>query len=401
MKRFRIPAGIILAVLLTGLLLTGCKNKNQTGREDGALNLPPSLTTGSDPGKVLVKLSPQEVKELNIPLLMVKSETRTYTLTAPGTVYPAQNHIGIISAPVDGRVLDLPVHEGQRVTKGQVVTELESLTFGTLVADYLQAIAEVDLQSNQLDRMTKLTEKRISAEADLERVKADHTRAMAGVNAAYARLKTVGVSDAEIDALRSTARINPRLKVHSPINGVVDSHRVELGQAVAANDVLATVISLDQVLIRAYLAPEDGMLVNPGDTVRISHRLINEKPLEAVVSTINPGLDENNRSMVVNILVNQRDGLLKPGDNVRTEIATRSPAEIITVTMDAITYDNDDPVVFVRLDDHTYEMRPVAIREIANGFAVVTSGLASGEQVAAGQVFSLKALSRFKQISEE
>jgi cobalt-zinc-cadmium efflux system membrane fusion protein len=69
--------------------------------------------------------------------------------------------------------------------------------------------------------------------------------------------------------------------------------------------------------------------------------------------------------------------------------------------MDAVTYDGNDPVVFIRVADNTFEMRKLSIKEIVNGFAVVTNGLKAGDQVATGQVFSLKALSRFKLISEE
>jgi len=126
-----------------------------------------------------------------------------------------------------------------------------------------------------------------------------------------------------------------------------------------------------------------------------------DESIKAVVTTINPGLDETNRSVVVNILINQKSPQLKPGDNIRTDITTTSPVEVITVTMDAITYDNNDPVVFVKISDNTYEMRKIKIKEISNGFAVVTRGLSNGEKVATGQVFSLKALSRFKLISEE
>jgi len=397
----KIIPGLLVLSLVGFTLITSCKNRNNQPTEPTVTDLPPSVSATKEAAKVIVKLSPKEAGELTIPMQEISSIVRQYSMTAPGTVNPAPNNIGIISAPVDGRILNLPVQEGDKIQKGQVVLELESLTYGSLVADYLQALAEVDLQTSQLDRMEKLVAKRINPEAELDKATADHIRAQASQNAAYAKLKTVGVSDAEIDALKSTDRINPRLKIHSPISGVVDSHKVELGQAVAANDMLATVINLDRVLVKAYLAPEDGVLVNPGDSVRINHRLINEEPLKAVVTTINPGLDETNRSIVVNILVSQKDHLLKPGDNVRTEITTTSPVEVITVPMDAVTYDNNDPVVFVWVADNTYELRKIGIKEIVNGFAVVTSGLKAGEKVATGQVFSLKALSRFNLISEE
>lgn len=393
--------GLLILGMMAGTASISCKRKDRKSADQITTDVPPSVAATQGTATIMVKLTPQEAKELTIPVQTISAQLKQYKLAAPGTVNPAPNHIGIISAPVDGRILNLPVQEGEKVRKGQVVLELESLTFGTLVADYLQALAEVDLQTNQLQRMEKLVEKKINPEAELEKVRADHIRAQASQNAAYAKLKTVGVSDIEIDALRSTDRINPRLKIHSPISGVIDSHKVELGQAVAGNETLATVISLDQVLVKAYLSPEDGTLVNPGDSISIHHRLLNEEPLRAVVSTINPGLDETNRSVVINILMSQKTGLLKPGDNVRVEITTTSPIEIITVTMDAVTYDGNDPVVFIRVADNTFEMRKLSIKEIVNGFAVVTNGLKAGDQVATGQVFSLKALSRFKLISEE
>lgn len=401
MKNSKVLFLLVTIAILPGLVISGCGNKKAKTSEQAATGVPPSLADPSAAAPVRVVLTQQQMSELKIPLQTVASQVSQYTLSAPGTVFPAQNHIGIVSAPVDGRIISLPVQEGQRVQKGQVILEMESLVFGTLVAEYLQAAAEVDLQSNQLERMEKLQEKRINAEMDVEKTQADHTRAVASLNASYAKLKTLGVSDSEIDGLKSTDRINPRLKIHAPISGVIDSHKVDLGQAIPANDPMATIISLDQVLVKAYISPEDGTLVRTGDSVRISHRLINEEPLRAVISTINPGLDQNNRSVILNILLSQKNAVLKPGDNVRTEITTRSPFEVLTVSMDAVTYNNNDPIVFVCLSSDTYEMRKVRIREIVNGFAVITSGLNPGEKVAVGQVFSLKALSRFKLISEE
>lgn len=401
MNIIRLTARILILSVAVAWVAGACKNREVINDSLNTQAVPPSVDRTAEPGAVLVKLNPEEANELKIPLETITSQVRKYTLTAPGTVNPAPNHIGIISAPVDGRVVSLPIQEGEKVKKGQVILELESLTFGTLVADYLQALAEVDLQTSQLQRMEKLDEKRIISESELEKTKADHIRALASVNAAYARLKTVGVSDNEISAFKSTDRINPRLRIHAPINGVIDKHTVELGQAVTANESLATVLSLDLVLIKAYLSPEDGTLVNPGDSVRISRRLVTEEPLHAVVTTINPGLDETNRSVVVNILMKQNTPLLKPGDNIRTDITTTSPVEVITVTMDAVTYNNNDPVVFVKVSDNTYEMRKIRIKEISNGFALVTNGLSAGELVATGQVFSLKALSRFNLIAEE
>jgi cobalt-zinc-cadmium efflux system membrane fusion protein len=258
---------MILSAAFLALMLTGCGKKKETAGNTAETGVPPSLALAEAKGPVLVTLTPQQIAELKIPLQTISSEVRNFEVHAPGTVYPAPNFIGIVSAPVEGRIVSMNVQEGQAVKKGSVIIEIESLVYGNLVADYLQASAEVDLQSNQLQRMEKLTEKRISAEMDLEKTKADHARALASLNACYAKLKTLGVSDPDIDALKGSQKINPRLKIHSPISGVVDSHRVELGQAVGVNDELATVVCLDKVLVKSYLAPEDGQEYQPSTPV--------------------------------------------------------------------------------------------------------------------------------------
>jgi cobalt-zinc-cadmium efflux system membrane fusion protein len=115
---------------------------------------------------------------------------------------------------------------------------------------------------------------------------------------------------------------------------------------------------------------------------------------------VNPSLDMNNRSVIANILVESKDNWPLPGENVRLEIESSSPVDVITVPMDAITYDNNDAVVFVKLSEDKYEKR---ILEVTNGqgdYAIVRSGLKESEEVAISQVFSLKALARYEQFAD-
>ena len=279
--------------------------------------------------------------------------------------------------------------------------DLESLTFGNLVAEYLQADAEVKYQQSQLTRIRLLVEKGINPETELDKVKADYARAEAGIRAARARLKAVGAPDVDIEGLNTNDKITPHLRVVSPINGYIDSHDVELGKAVSVNEQMATVMNLERVLVKAYVSPEDGRLINPGDSIEISHRLINHHLITGIISSINPGLDEKNKSLVVHAILANPEAWLKPGDILRTLIKTRVNRPVINIPITAITYDNNDPVVFVMKDELHFELRKIIIDELRGELAYVSAGLEPGEQVAVGQIFSLKALARFELIAEE
>lgn len=243
-------------------------------------------------------------------------------------------------------------------------------------------------------------EETISSVSELDKANAEYQRAFVSAKAAYSKLKAVGVSGKEIKSFVEAENINPVLKVHAPIDGVIEQNFVELGQSVNALENLSRVMDPRVVLIRGYLAPDDARLINPGDSVTISKRENDQALAKAVLTSINPGLDENSRSVVANILLSTQDGWPKPGENVRLDIVTSSKKEIIAIPVESITYDGNKAVVFVKKETGIFEKRNINVAEIRDKYVFVNSGLASGEEIALTKVFSLKALSRFDIISE-
>ena len=73
----------------------------------------------------------------------------------------------------------------------------------------------------------------------------------------------------------------------------------------------------------------------------------------------------------------------------------------MAIQLQALTYDGDQTIGFVKKDANTFERRPIEVDQIKGDFVFVASGLSAGEEVAVTKVFSLKALSRFDIISEE
>ncbi|WP_163715601.1 efflux RND transporter periplasmic adaptor subunit [Mangrovibacterium lignilyticum] len=392
---------IWFGAFLLATALASCSSGKERQQPSEEIHETPPSVSGNQPEMLIVHLSDKEVKELKIETQKVSSDIKNYSLLASGVVFPATNHVSVISTPINGRVSAIMIRDGQAVQKGQELFKLESLVFGNLVSEYLQAIAEEKFQTTRLERMKQLVAQTISSKSELDRAMSDYDRARTASIAAVAKLKAIGVPDHEIAAIRNTDQIDPSLKIHAPISGSFDHLKVDLGQSVNALEQLGRIIDLDKVLIKGYLSPEEARFVNVGDTVAISQREDDRDKIAAYISSINPGLDEANRSVVINVEVTPENSWPKPGENVRLEISSRSTGGVYSIPLKAITYDGNKAVVFVKKDASVYEKRFVDIAEIRDQYAIVREGMKEDEEVAVSQVFSLKALSRYELIAEE
>lgn len=402
MKPFRHKHQITFFGLLfyVVIILSSCGNKSVTTQnEKNGSDAPPSIS-GVKPEN-LVKLSDKEIAELKIQTIPVTSSMQKYSIAAPGVVFPAPNHISIISTPIDGRISKISIQEGQLVRTGQELFSIESLEFGNMVSEYLQAVSEETFQTSRLQRLEQLVEQTISSKSELDRAQSDFQRAKTSVIAAVSKLKAIGVPDKEINGFKTAESIDPTLKIHSPISGIMDQRSVELGQSVNALQMLARVLDMSHVLVRGYVSPEDARFITSGDSARISRRQNDSFVMKSIVTSINPGLDENNRSVIVNVLLATDQNWPKPGENLHLSILTSSPVEVITVPMEALTYEGNDPTVFVQVSESVFEKRKLDVQEFRDKYAVVRKGLEKNEKLAVTQVFSLKALSRFDKIAEE
>jgi cobalt-zinc-cadmium efflux system membrane fusion protein len=392
---------LIIAIAIT-LLMTSCGGAGDGAEKQSTseVEIPPSIRQDAD-SLFIVKLSEKERDELKIKTVIIESKRSPYPVTVPGVVFNDPEHTSVISAPINGQVSKISKREGERVRTGEELFRIQSLEFGSLVSDYLIAFAEEKYQTNRLDRIRQLVAETISSESDLEQAMADYNRAAVNSRAAYSRLRTVGVSDAEIEAFTQSDKINPVLKIYSPISGVIEKNFIETGQSVNALENLSRILDNRVVLIRGYLNPDDARMVKPGDKVTISRRQADSFIMENTISSVNPGMDENSMSVVANIYAETIEGWPRPGENVRITVMLSSEEDIIMIPFEALTYDGNDAIVFVKKGDGLYEKRVINVADIGEGSVLVRGGLSPGEELAISQVFSLKAISRFDIISEE
>ena len=389
----------ILGIL--GVGLWGCMQEKVEVVPPVVDELPPAFQAEGEQVLRVVRLTPEQAKKLHIRVIKLQPVPARFVLSAPGIIYPAPTHQYSLSAPINGIVSAIYAHEGEQVSKGDRLLEMESLEFAQMVSAYLQAKAERAYREKQVARLEQLVRQRINPERELEKAKADLERARTLEQAAYASLKALGISDKQIRAWSTGEQAKPVLRFYAPISGIITQHAVELGKAVEAYQEMLMLVDPGRLLVKGFVDPAEARFVKPGYAVTLRTNNPSDEPVKATITTVNPSLQNDNRSLVLNILLDAVAPWLLPGRTVHLDIEARPEGPAIVIPLAAIVYDGKQSVVFVRKDSLTFVERPVKLRKISGHTALVTSGLRPGEEIAITQVYTLKALSRYEEFAEE
>ena len=146
------------------------------------------------------------------------------TITATGTLNPVTNVT--VGCQISGTIAKLPVDFNSPVTNGQIVAEIEPLIYDANVkladADVANARAALELTQINAKRAQELLAGKLIPQSDFDTAVASLHQAEAVLQNRQATLARV-----QVDLLHCTIR--------SPVNGIVISRNVEVGQTVAAS----------------------------------------------------------------------------------------------------------------------------------------------------------------------
>jgi HlyD family secretion protein len=228
----------------------------------------------------------------------VESPTRgpiVQTITAPGVVEPLE--VAQISSQVVGRVVALPVKEGDFVKIGDVLLKLDDedarakldsadARYNRLREAIAQAEADVVKAERDASQSGRLADRGYSTRTEL----ADSRTLLAKAQAA---LRMSRLEMAESEAMRrASLRDLERTEIRSPVNGIVSNLNVEVGEvAIAgttnlAGTVLMTVSNLSGMRVRVDVDETDISLIRRGQPAQIYLQADQRTPIAGTVSRI-------------------------------------------------------------------------------------------------------------------
>lgn len=316
-------------------------------------------------------------------------------ITVPGTLAADQDRLARVPARVSGTVAELRRRLGDQVAAGDLLAVIESREMAEAKADLLAAARQEILTQTTLERERRLWDRRVSAEQDFLRARAEADEARMRLDLSRQRLVALGLGETEVAALlQAGAGASSSLRRHevrAPISGRVIARRAEPGAAVGPEAELFTIADLSQVWVELSVRPDDLIYVREGQEVSVMAPTGGDATAATGrISFVSPIVDlETGAARVVAALPNG-NGRWRPGSFAVAVISAAGSEADIIVPREAIQTMAGETVVFVRTA-RGFDRREVVLGRGNERVAEVVFGLDPGDVVATTNSFVLKA----------
>ena len=295
-------------------------------------------------------------------------------VTAPASVEADPARYARILPPLNGRVLQLFVHPGDSVTKGQELLAIDAPDFVAAQTDYAKARSVLAQAERAVTRQEDLAAHGIIGQRDVDQARTDRDSALSDFHRTKDRLRLLGM-DPEKTQLGSP------LIVRSPVSGKVLDVLTATGEF--RNDPTAplmTVADLSDIWVTANVQEKDIHYVHRGDPAVATFAAYPTEPFQGKVLFVADVLDPDTRTAKVRIAYPNKDGRLRPAMFANVILRTWDTQEL-TVPTTALVMSGDRTTVFVQVAANTYEQRPVVTGEQQGDRTIIKSGVQSGEKV--------------------
>jgi HlyD family secretion protein len=326
---------------------------------------------------VAIGMSTRDKKPKATPVTVEMAEMRRLisTVSATGEIEPVTQVK--ISAEIPGRIVDLPVKEGQRVEKGQFLCELNPESYRAAIEE-----AKSALRSARASRE--------KADADLRRVKELVGKGMASqsdLDAAQAQAElTAGELDRAIAFERNARENLARTRVMSPMSGTISRLNKELGELALGSqfqeDVILIVADLSAMQVRAEVDENDIVGVKLGDSASVEIDAFPDTTFRGVVSEISQSAatpqgvssDVQAKNFDVKVAITDNVSGIRPGMSATVDIATDYRDQALSVSLQCVAVRDKDEGKAVEIKD---KQEPKSSRQIS---AEVRSGTADSSR---------------------
>jgi membrane fusion protein, multidrug efflux system len=275
-------------------------------------------------------------------------------LETTGNIY-ADSRV-VIYPKTSGQIVRINVEEGDTVTANHVLALIDD--------------DELRLRTQQLETSRRQAQEKRDRTRELFENRMISKEAFDDASYRY--------DDADV-AWR-LARLNlENTRIKSPINGIVVSRNVRIGDLVSTATPIFEVIDPDSLQVDVFLPEKDAARLEIGMPAVILPDSLLGQSFPASVQRINPAVDPGTGTVKVTLQFDSKLDKLSAGMFVRVRIKVESRNNAVILPKRALVRQRDENHVFVINSDRQAEQRPVVLGlENMHSFEVL-AGLESGE----------------------
>ena len=347
----------------------------------GAYNAPPSEAT--------VTLAPTQTNAIKVETL------GTYLFQREAMAVGCIDYDEDLSVQVfslyQGKILTALVNLGDEVKKGQPLYTIESPDLIQAGSTLIGAAAFFDLTSKELARAKSLFGTNGVSEREMEQATSDAQTAEGALKAARDAVRVFGKSEAEIDQMVASRKIDAALVVPSPVTGRVTARNAQPGLLVQPGNAPApyAVADLSTKWMVANVTESESPLFRAGQELEARVMAYPGRVFKGKISRLGASVDPNTHRVMVRCDIADAQDELRPGMLANFTIQVGDPVESVGIPMNGVVRNGDSTMAaWVTTDGLRFTQRIVKLDLKRDGRYQVLEGLQRGElAVTDGAVF--------------
>jgi membrane fusion protein, heavy metal efflux system len=390
MKKYILPNKMAAAVaaLLTGLVFATVLLKSGSGQPANP-SPPPAPAAPSNAPPATVTLESNQLDAIKI------GTVGTYTFPIERQAVGSIDYDEDLSVPVfsvyQGKIINAFGYLGDDVKKGQPLYTIDSPDLVQAESTLIGAAAAYILYSNELVRASDLYGTNGVSQREHEQAASDEQTAEGALKAARDAVRVFGKSEAEVDKIVATRKIDNALIVPSPVSGRITARFAQPGLLVQPGNVPApyTVADVSTKWLVVNVTESDSPLFKVGQPVAAKVMAYPGRVFEGKILRLGTTVDPNVHRLTVICEMPDPDSLLRPGMVANFTIAVGTPITSVAIPTAGVDRNSDGTYeAWSTVDRHVFTLRTVKIGLEADGQYQVLAGLNVGEQVVtSGAVF--------------
>jgi len=288
-----------------------------------------------------------------------------------------------VFSKIPDRIEKYYVDEGEAIRKGDPIARVVATTIEQGVKQTEAMLISVKAQESNLavefERAQRLNQQDAMSKQQFEAVRTQYESTQAQVQQAEAALVSMKsqLNDATVTA---------------PISGIIGKRYYETGDMANPAMPLAMIVKMEKVKIEFNATEEDLGKLTVGQVANVKVKAYPDQIFEGKVYKISPILDPTTRMAEIEVLVDNKNGVLKPGMYAEAEVITGIISDVIVIPRYAViesttleTVNQIDQVVknyYVFIVDSSQALqKKLDVRYVNHRWLAVNGGVSVGDKL--------------------
>jgi membrane fusion protein, multidrug efflux system len=309
-------------------------------------------------GKMMSTKMPMPVE--TVTSAVAKEEDWAPALSSVGSISAVQG--AVVSSELGGTVAEVKFQNGGVAKKGDILVRLAATSED----------ADLELARSDLMRTRDLAARKVISKAELD--------------AAESKLK------------QKEGAVEKR-EVRAPFDGQLGIRQVNVGQMINPGQQVVSLQALDPLFVDFAVPQQNLPNLVQGLEARVRTDALGDRVFVGKVTAINSSVDTATRNVSVQVTLDNRDHVLKPGMFAKIEIILPTKQKTLVVPGTAVSYAPYGDSVYViekkkdektGKESQTIRQAFVRVGEARGDFVSITAGIKAGETVVGTGVFKLR-----------